>query len=115
MKFYHILIKLVVIIILLSCENNTDGYKSWTVYSGDPTGSKYSDLSEINIKNVGRLKLLWNLEIFDKEERHKDGIQCNPIIVGEKMYVIGPDMKVHSINAKNGELNWSFDPVSYTH
>ena len=26
------------------------------------------------------------------------------------MYVIGPDMKVHSINAKNGELNWSFDP-----
>ncbi len=110
MKLYQTVLNIFVIFFLISCENNTEYYKSWAVYSGDPTGSKYSNLSEINTENVGRLKLLWDLEIYDIEEIHKDGIQCNPIIIGTNMYVIGPNMKVHSINAKSGELYWSFDP-----
>ena len=105
------ILKLLLFLILFSCGNGSgEEFKSWSIYSGDASGSKYSNLSEVNTTNIGQLKLIWELEIFDKNEDHKDGIQCNPIIVGDQMFVIGPDMKVHSINAANGYLNWSFDP-----
>lgn len=104
-------LKLMGLILLISCKNETIGdFKSWKVYSGDSSGSKYSNLSQINTTNAKQLKLLWEHEIYDKEEIHKDGIQCNPIIIKNRMFVIGPDMKVHSINAADGNLNWSFDP-----
>ena len=56
------------IIIFISCDNNDEKYNSWTSYSGDPTGSKYSSLDEINTRNVNNLKLLWTYDLFDKNE-----------------------------------------------
>lgn len=108
---FRLLLKLFLVLLLFGCsEGPKEKFKSWTVYSGDPSGSKFSDLSEINKDNVGSLKLLWELEIFDEKEYHRNGIQCNPIIIGDQMFIIGPDMKVHAINAKQGTINWSFDP-----
>ena len=104
-------IKLLLFFLFLSCGNDSEQeFKSWSIYSGDASGSKYSNLSEVNKTNIGQLKLIWELEIYDKKENHRDGIQCNPIIIGDQMFVIGPDMKVHAINATQGNLNWSFDP-----
>ena len=104
-------IKLLLFFLFLSCGNDSDQeFKSWSIYSGDASGSKYSNLSEVNKTNIGQLKLIWELEIYDKKENHRHGIQCNPIIIGDQMFVIGPDMKVHAINATQGNLNWSFDP-----
>ena len=104
-------IKLLLFFLFLSCGNDSDQeFKSWSIYSGDASGSKYSNLSEVNKTNIAQLKLIWELEIYDKKENHRHGIQCNPIIIGDQMFVIGPDMKVHAINATQGNLNWSFDP-----
>ena len=89
-------------IIFISCDNNDKKYNSWTTYGGDPSGSKYSSLDEINVRNVNSLKLLWTYEAFDKNEKHKNGIQCNPIVIDDRIYLIGPDFNVHSINAENG-------------
>ena len=98
------------LIIFISCENNDKKFDSWTTYSGDPTGSKYSSLDQINTTNVKNLKLLWSYEAFDKNEKHKNGIQCNPIVIDDRIYLIGPDFNVHSINAENGNLIWKFNP-----
>ena len=97
-------------IIFISCDNNDKKYNSWTTYGGDPSGSKYSSLDEINVRNVNSLKLLWTYEAFDKNEKHKNGIQCNPIVIDDRIYLIGPDFNVHSINAENGNLIWKYNP-----
>jgi len=97
-------------IIFISCDNNDKKYNSWTTYGGDPSGSKYSSLDEINVRNVNSLKLLWTYEAFDKNEKHKNGIQCNPIVIDDRIYLIGPDFNVHSINAENGDLIWKYNP-----
>ena len=98
------------LIILISCNNNDKKYNSWTTYGGDPSGSKYSSLDEINVRNVNNLKLLWTYKAFDKNEKHKNGIQCNPIVIDDRIYLIGPDFNVHSINAENGDLIWKYNP-----
>ena len=97
------------IIIFISCDNNDERYNSWTSYSGDPTGSKYSSLDEINTRNVNKLRLLWTYDVFDKNEKHRNGIQSNPIIIEDRIYLIGPDFNVHSINSK-GALIWKYNP-----
>tara|TARA_B100000963_G_scaffold338560_1_gene335529 strand:- start:250 stop:2115 length:1866 start_codon:yes stop_codon:yes gene_type:complete len=97
-------------IIFISCDNNDKKYNSWSTYGGDPSGSKYSSLDEINVRNVNSLKLLWTYEAFDKNEKHKNGIQCNPIVIDDRIYLIGPDFNVHSINAENGDLIWKYNP-----
>ncbi|NBS19412.1 MAG: pyrroloquinoline quinone-dependent dehydrogenase [Flavobacteriia bacterium] len=102
--------KLIGLLFLISCSNEGEKYRSWRIYSGDASGSKYSNLTQINTQNVDQLKLIWELEIFDPSENHKDGIQCNPIVIDNQMYVIGPDLKVHAIQASSGIINWSFDP-----
>ena len=58
-------------IIFISCDNNDKKYNSWTTYGGDPSGSKYSSLDEINVRNVNNLKLLWTYEAFDKNEKRQ--------------------------------------------
>ena len=104
-------LKFLLVLLFLSCGSESGKeFKSWSIYRGDPSGSKYSNLTQVNTTNIGQLKLLWELEIYDKKENHRDGIQCNPIIVGDQMFVIGPDMKVHAINAAQGNFNWSFYP-----
>ena len=97
------------IIIFISCDNNDERYDSWTSYSGDPTGSKYSSLDEINTRNVNKLRLLWTYDVFDKNEKHRNGIQSNPIIIEDRIYLIGPDFNVHSINSE-GALIWKYNP-----
>ena len=43
---------------LFSCTKNPDiDYHNWTMYSGDPSGSKYSALDDINKENVNNLKI----------------------------------------------------------
>ena len=75
--------------IIVSC-NNDDKFVLWNTYSGDPSGSKYSSLNEINTQNVKKLKkLLWTYELFDKNEEHRNGIQSNPIIIDGRIYLIG--------------------------
>ena len=96
-------------IIIVSC-NNDDKFVLWNTYSGDPSGSKYSSLNEINSQNVEKLKLLWTYELFDKNEQHRNGIQSNPIIIDGRIYLIGPDFNVHSINSENGALIWKYNP-----
>ena len=94
----------------ISCDTKDNKFSSWSTYSGDPTGSKYSSLDQINTGNVNNLKLLWTYDVFDKNEKHRNGIQSNPIIIDDRIYLIGPDFNVHCINSENGDLIWKYNP-----
>jgi quinoprotein glucose dehydrogenase len=52
-------------LILTSCEDNSSAVPAsedaveWTHYAGDPGGTKYSPLTQINRENVSRLRVAW--------------------------------------------------------
>ena len=82
----------------------------WPMYSADNAGSKYSTLLQIDRSNVHQLKLAWKYSTGDMRESPRTQIQCNPIIVNGRMFLITPGLKVVALEAANGKELWKFDP-----
>lgn len=91
----------------LACQPKEDRYINWNVYKGDPTSSSYSQLDQINRQNVDKLEVAW---IYNSGDQRPAGSQSNPIIVDGVVYLTTPGIKVAALDAKSGELHWTFDP-----
>jgi quinoprotein glucose dehydrogenase len=74
------------------------------VYGGTPDNNHFSSLTEINRKNVKRLRVAW---MFDTEET--GGLQTSPIEVNGVLYGLTPSQRVFALNAATGTLLWKFD------
>jgi quinoprotein glucose dehydrogenase len=71
---------------------------------GDAGATRYSRLTQINAKNVGRLKQVWRYDI------KPDGEQQNtPIVVDGVLYGVGSG-KVVALDAATGAEKWVFTP-----
>lgn len=80
----------------------------WTTPEGDLAGTRFSPLSQINAKNVAKLRLVANIATGIPH-----GHEGNPLVVGDTMYMITPfPDNLLSINLKDphGPLNWTFRP-----
>jgi len=97
------------LLLLFACKPDINPeYVQWQIYSGDNSGSRFSALSQINKSNVQDLKPAW---IYRTEDAGKSTtIQCNPIIVGEKMFIISPGLKLIALHPLTGRPIWTFDP-----
>jgi quinoprotein glucose dehydrogenase len=78
--------------------------RDWPVYGGTPENNHYSSLTQINRRNVKRLRVAWE---FDTEE--SGGLQTSPIVVDGVLYGLTPSQKVFALNAATGQLLWKFD------
>ena len=76
----------------------------WPVYGGQPANDHYSPLTQINRKNVGKLRVAWT---FDSRE--KGGMQTSPLVVGRTLFGYTPTEKVIAVDAVSGKLLWIFD------
>src|SRR3984957_16339628 len=76
----------------------------WPVYGGSPENNHFSSLTQVNRKNVKRLRVAWT---FDTEE--SGGLQTSPIMVEGVLYGLTPSQKVFALNAATGKLLWKFD------
>ena len=76
----------------------------WPVYGGTPENNHFSSLTQVNRKNVKRLRVAWT---FDTEE--SGGLQTSPIMVEGVLYGLTPSQKVFALNAATGKLLWKFD------
>lgn len=85
-------------------------HRDWPVYGGDPAGTKYSALDQINRTNVHRLEPAWIFRCDDMRERPATTIECNPIIVQGVMFATTPGLKVIALDAATGTPRWVFDP-----
>ena len=84
------------------------GNADWPVYRGDPGGTQYAALAEINATNVHRLQPAWEYRTGDSTSRST--MHVNPIVVGRTMYITTPSMKAVALDAATGREIWSFDP-----
>jgi quinoprotein glucose dehydrogenase len=83
-----------------------DTFLSWHRSHGDNGGVRYSALDQINRQNVTHLQVAWIYHAKDGS----NNLQCNPIIVRDKMIAPTPGKFVVGINAEDGRELWRFKP-----
>jgi PQQ-dependent dehydrogenase (methanol/ethanol family) len=73
----------------------------WPTYSGNVDGNRYSDLTGINVKNVGDLRPAWihSLPYF--------GLETTPLVIDGVMYVTGPN-QVQAIDGQTAREIWNY-------
>lgn len=111
------LIFLTILCVIFSCatpvkEESGDSFRTWQVYGGDFSSTHYSELSQINRENVDQLQVVWRYHVEGLNSKRRSTIQCNPIIIGAKMYITTPQQRAIALDAKTGKELWLFDPWS---
>ena len=81
----------------------------WAVYHGNPHGTHYSTLDQINTKNVKHLKVAWTFETGDGAPTND--MEGDTIVVKGRMYFASPKGRIFSLNAASGTQNWVYDPA----
>ena len=80
----------------------------WTTQLGDPAGTRFSPLGEINARNVGSLKLA-----FTFDDGLKRGHEAGPLVVGGTMYVTTPypnDVYALDLTKPGHPVKWHYQP-----
>lgn len=101
---------LIALVSLVACRHQDQPYASWSVYGGSPEGIRYSALKQIDTQNVQHLQVAWTYHTGDLDSTNNSQIQCNPIIIGETIYLISPKLKVIALDAATGIKKWIYDP-----
>ena len=82
-------------------ENHGD----WLSYGRNYAEDRFSNLDQITTETINELGLSWSLELGSNR-----GIEATPIVVDGIMYISGPWSVVWAVDARKGELLWSWDP-----
>jgi quinoprotein glucose dehydrogenase len=85
----------------------------WAYYHGNPGGTHYSTLKDINTANVKGLKVAWSYDTGDAANGGVAGadMQVNPLVIGGKLYLVSPKGRVIALDAATGRELWVFDPA----
>jgi quinoprotein glucose dehydrogenase len=92
---------------VLGAQESLGGQRDWPAYGGDPEGTRYSPLTQINRSNVGQLQLAWQ---FDPGNAPPSGrFQAQPIVVNGVLYSVTPVSSVVALDGATGKLKWSWN------
>src|ERR1700752_3111833 len=88
--------------------------QEWPAYAGDPGGSKYSRLKQINRDSVTHLKVAWTYHTGDLSDGSKypprTAFEATPLVIDGVMYVTTPFNRLIALDAETGKQLWAFDP-----
>jgi quinoprotein glucose dehydrogenase len=89
------------------------GHWGWNAYGGDPGGSRYAPLAQIDTTNVGQLRLAWVARTGDfLTDRGR--FEATPVLAGATLYVSTPLGSVLALDPATGTERWKFDgPVRF--
>jgi len=77
----------------------------WLAYGGTHYERRYSPLTDIDVTNVGNLKVDWYLDL-----PRDVGLVSTPLVVDGVLYFTGTMNVVRAVDPVTGELLWQFDP-----
>ncbi len=102
-KILHpVLFILFVLVTGVSCSRlSGDNSGNWEEYLGGPDRNHYSSLSQIDLNNVTQLTKAWEYHTGDSGQ-----IQCNPIIIGDRLYAVTSTGEPFAIDASTGNELW---------
>jgi len=81
-----------------------DVHASWRAYGGAEDGSQYSSLKQIHRDNVSKLRQVWSFSTGDSR-----GYVFNPLVIGDRMYVLAQNNSIVALNAATGKPVWTHD------
>ena len=96
---------LLIPICLFACDTANRYHGEWHDYLGGADRNHYSALSQITTENVSALRKVWEYRTLDSGE-----MQCNPLMVGGKLYGVTASGHLFALDAATGELHWRFQP-----
>jgi PQQ-dependent dehydrogenase (methanol/ethanol family) len=73
----------------------------WLTYNGPISGNRYSDLTEINAKNVNQLSTHWIFPVAHF------GLETTPVVADGIMYITGPN-QAYALDARTGRQIWHY-------
>jgi quinoprotein glucose dehydrogenase len=84
----------------------------WPFYHGDPGGTHYSTLQQINLQTVSGLEVAWTYETGDAfgQGRSQSDMQSNPLIIGGRMFLVSPKGRLICLDPASGAELWAYDP-----
>ncbi len=78
---------------------------NWLMYGRTYDDHRFSPLNQINEQTVGKLGLAWSREFNTTR-----GLEATPLVDDGVIYTTGDWSVVYAIDAKTGELRWTYDP-----
>jgi quinohemoprotein ethanol dehydrogenase len=99
------LVPLALLAVTAGCNGFGNKDADWPVHGGTDMEQRFSPLSQINAKTVGKLGLAWSFE-FESTR----GQEATPIVVDGVMYVSTAWSRVHALDAATGKPLWRYDP-----
>jgi quinoprotein glucose dehydrogenase len=87
----------------------------WPGYSHDPSGQRYSPLTQINAKNVARLKPAWQYGIdpgaidMNPATRLLTGTEAIPIMAGGVLYTPTVHHTIVALEPESGKEIWKYE------
>lgn len=87
------------------------GNSEWPSYGLHANEDRYSPLTQIDQKSVGRLGLAWALDL----PRNARSLEATPLEVGGILYFTTSLSVVYAVNAITGQQLWTYDPEAWRH
>jgi quinoprotein glucose dehydrogenase len=106
--------RLIFLLSFLTACTSTNPFNSWKIVNGNPTGNKYSSLTQIDTTNVQKLQVAWTYHTNDADIPAHSQIQCNPIIINGTLYGTSPQLKLFALDAATGAVKWIYQPFDST-
>jgi len=69
-------------------------------------GQRYSGLTDINPKTIGRLVPVWSMSFGGEKQR---GQESQPLVYNGKMFVTGSYSRIFALDAKTGQKLWKYE------
>ena len=82
----------------------------WPFVGGDANGTRYSELNQINRKDVKELQPAWEFHTGGLREKFNSAIQCTPLVIDGVMYLQGIDLTTFALDPATGRELWRFNP-----
>ena len=89
----------------LSNNYEKNNLNEWFRSHGNHSSNRFSDLKQINLSNINKLKLAWTYEF----EEIKRDIQANAIFAENKIFIPTTSNQIVALNYKNGKKLWKID------
>jgi polyvinyl alcohol dehydrogenase (cytochrome) len=90
--------------------NLGDPGETWASWGHDVINSRFNPLAnDIRPNNLDKLKLKWSFVFPDTH-----AASSQPAVVDNTLYVGSWNAKFYALNAKTGQLKWTYDTASFT-